>query len=214
MMNAGLQAQPKAAPLYVARGVLYVQLAEYDKAEADFQKADALGPREALGSAAEGLAAVQENDPDHALATVQAKLAKKPNDPFLLYLRADILTQKGPEPGSAEFREAMQSAQKAIAIRPSLGAARDVLAKLDLQSGQNEAAIEQSRKALSSDPKDQTALYHLIQALRKSGQKNDEIPGLLKQLAELRMEATKQEAEHNRYKLVEQNPTVTETQRP
>ena len=214
MMNAGLQAEPKAAPLYVARGVLYVQLAEYDKAEADFQKADALSPREALGSAAEGLAAVQENDPDHALATVQAKLAKKPNDPFLLYLRADILTQKGPEPGSAEFREAMESAQKAIAIRPSLGAARDVLAKLYLQSGQNEAAIEQSRKALRSDPKDQTALYHLIQALRKSGQKKDEIPGLLRQLAELRMEATKQEAEHNRYKLVEQNPTATETQHP
>ena len=214
MMNAGLEAQPKAAPLYVARGVLYVQLAEYDKAEADFQKADFLSPREALGSAAEGLAAVQENDPDHALATVQVKLAKKPNDPFLLYLRADILTQKGPEPGSTEFREAMQSAQKAIAIRPSLGAARDVLAKLYLQSGQNEAAIEQSRKALSSDPKDQTALYHLIQALRKGGQKKDEIPGLLKQLAQLRMEATKQEAEHNRYKLVEQNPTATETPHP
>ena len=49
--------------------------------------ADALDPRQALGSAAEGLAAVQENDPDRALATVRAKLAKKPNDPFLLYLQ-------------------------------------------------------------------------------------------------------------------------------
>ena len=214
MINAGLRTEPKAAQLYVARGVLYVQLADYDKAEADFEKADTLDPREALGSAAEGLAAVQENDPDHALATVRAKLAKKPNDPFLLYLRAEILTQKGPQPGSAEFHEAMESAQKAIALQPSLGAARDVLAKLYLQSGQNDPAIEQSRKALSSDPKDQTALYHLIQALRKSGQKKDEIPGLLKQLAELRMEATKEEGQHNRYKLVEENPASTEIQHP
>jgi len=213
MINAGLAAEPNAAPLYVARGVLYVQLAQYDKAEADFEKADALDPRQAMGSAAEGLAAVQENDPDRALATVRAKLAKKPNDAFLLYLRADILTQRGPEPGSAEFREAMESAKKAVSIRPSLASAHDVMAKLYLQAGENTAAIEQSRKALSSDPKDQTAMYHLIQALRKSGQAND-IPDLLKRLADLRMEGTKQEAAHNRYKLVEEKSPPTEKPQP
>lgn len=213
MINVGLAAEPKAAQLYVARGVLYVQLAQYDKAEADFEKADALDPRQALGSAAEGLAAVQENDPDRALATVRAKLAKKPNDAFLLYLRADILTQRGPDPGSAEFREAMESAKKAVALRPSLASAYDVLAKLYLQAGQNTAAIEQSRKALACDPKDQTAVYHLIQALRKSGRTND-IPDLLKRLADLRMEGTKEEAAHNRYKLVEEKSPLMEKAQP
>src|SRR3984957_312508 len=95
MINAGLSAQPRAAALYVARGVLYVQLAQYDKAEADFEKADELDPRQSMGSAAEGLAAVQANDPERALATVRSKLVKRPNDPFLLYLQADILTQRG-----------------------------------------------------------------------------------------------------------------------
>ena len=202
MINAGLSAQPRAAALYVARGVLYVQLAQYDKAEADFEKADELDPRQSMGSAAEGLAAVQANDPERALATVRSKLVKRPNDPFLLYLQADILTQRGSDPGSLEFREAMKSAKKAIALRPSLAAAHDVLAKLYLQAGQNEAAILQCRKALSSDPKDQTALYHLIQAQRKSGRTTD-IPELLKRLADLRIEGTKEEAEHNRYRLVE-----------
>jgi tetratricopeptide (TPR) repeat protein len=209
MIDAGLRAEPKAAALYVARGVLYVQLAQYDKAEADFAKADALDPRQSMGSAAEGLAAVQANDPDRALATVQSKLVKKPNDPFLLYLQADILTQRGPDPGSAEFRQAMESAKKAISLRPSLAAAHDVLAKLYLQAGQVTAATEQSRKALSADPKDQTALYHLIQALRKSG-RTDEIPNLLKRLADLRMEGTKEEAAHNRYRLVEDKSQTTE----
>jgi tetratricopeptide (TPR) repeat protein len=213
MINAGLHAEPKSAPLYVARGVLYVQLGQFDKAEADFEEANVLDPRQSVGSAAEGLAVVQENDPVRALATVRAKLAKTPRDAFLLYLQADILSQKGPDPGSAEFREAMESAKKAIALRPSLGAARDILAKLYLQAGENEAAIVQSRRALVSDPKDQTALYHLIQGLRRSGQTGD-IPNLLKRLADLRMEGTKEEAIHNRYKLVEEKSAAAEKQQP
>ncbi len=213
MINAGLQAEPQAAPLYLARGVLYVQLAQYDKAEADFAKADALDPHQSIGSAAEGLAAVQRNDPDKALDAVRTKLAKTPNDPFLLYLQAEILTQRGADPGTADFREAVESSKKAVALRPSLTSARDILAKLYLQAGQYEAAIEQCRKALSSDPKDQTAVYHLIQALRKSGH-TEEIPNLLKRLADLRMEGTKQEAERNRYKLVEEKSLVLEKQQP
>jgi len=126
MINAGLEAEPKAAELYVARGILYVQLAQYDQAESDFAKADAIDPNQSIGSAAEGLAAVQKNDPEHALATVQSKLANKPKDAFLLYLQADILTQRGPEPGSPEFRQATESAKKAVALRPSLAAAHDV----------------------------------------------------------------------------------------
>jgi DNA-binding SARP family transcriptional activator len=77
-----------------------------------------------------------------------------------------------------------------------------VLAKLYLQAGQTHAAIDQCREALKADPKDQTALYRLIQALRKTGS-TKEIPDLLKRLAELRAESTKEEREHNRYKLVE-----------
>jgi len=45
-------------------------------------------------------------------------------------------------------------------------------------------------------------VYHLIQALRKTGNKS-ELPELLKRLADLRREATKQEEQRNRYKLIE-----------
>src|SRR5271169_3035155 len=44
VVNEGIVLQPKAAPLYFARGVLYVQLAEYDKAQADFETAYELDP--------------------------------------------------------------------------------------------------------------------------------------------------------------------------
>jgi two-component SAPR family response regulator len=89
-----------------------------------------------------------------------------------------------------------------VALRPSLAPARGVLAKLYLQAGQIQPAIEQCRKALANDPNDQTSVYRLIQALRKTGDKS-EIPGLLKRLAQLREQATQQERERNRFKLVE-----------
>jgi tetratricopeptide (TPR) repeat protein len=204
MINSGVAVQPNAAQLYVARGVLYVQLGQYDQAEADFDKADALDPRQAIGSIALGVEAVQKNSPEEALATVRSKLAKKPNDAYLLFLQADILNQKGLDAGSAEFQAALASVKKSVSLQPGLGTAHDLLAKLYLQAGQNREAIEQSRKALTIDAKDQTAVYHLIQALRKTDDKT-ELPDLLKRLAQLRQDATKQEEQRSRYKLIEGN---------
>ncbi len=128
MIDAGLKRQPNAAELYLARGVLYVQLADYEKAEADFDKAEQLDPNQALSAAAQGMVAEERNqsDPDRALETVRSKLAKKPGDAFLWYLQAAILTQKAPLPGSAEFERASRSARKAVALQPSLAAAHDV----------------------------------------------------------------------------------------
>jgi tetratricopeptide (TPR) repeat protein len=203
VISEGLTLQPNADDLYVARGVLYAQLAQYDKAEADFEKAYELNPNQSLSSAAQGLVAVQANDLDHALASIQSKLARNPNDPLLLYLQADVLSQKGMDPGTPEFQLAMLSAKKAVALQPRLAAARTVLAKMYMQTGEYQAAIDQCRKALSSDPKDQTAVYRLIQALRKTGRKT-EIPELLQRLAHLREQATQEERERYRYKLFEE----------
>jgi len=202
VVNEGLGLQPKAAPLYFARGVLYIQLGQYDNAQADFEKAYELDPNQSLSVAAQGLAAAEANDLDGALTTVQTKLERKSNDPILLYLQADVLTQKGAEPGTPEFQLAMRSAKKSVCLRPTLGPARAVLAKLYLLAGQYRGAVEQCRKALDIDPKDQTSLYRLIQALRKSGN-HAEIPALLKRLALLRQEATREERERNRFRLVE-----------
>jgi tetratricopeptide (TPR) repeat protein len=205
VVNDGIGLLPKSAPLYFARGVLYTELAQYDKAEADFQTAYELDPSQSLTAAAQGLAAVQANDLDRALASVEVKLAHKPSDPILLYLQADILLDKGADPGTPEFQTALRSAKKSVALQPSLGPARSVLAKLYLRIGQYAQAAEESRKAMNLDPKDQAAVYHLIQALRRTNKK-DEIPDLLKRLALLRQQATKEEREHYRYKLVEEEP--------
>ena len=203
MMNAGLKLQPKAAPLYLARGVLYVQIADYDHAEADFEKADQFAPQLSISEAARGMVAEQQNDLEKALSVVRARLIKKPDDAFLLYVQADILVQKDPDVDSPEFNQAILSARRAVQLQPGLVAARDTLAKLYLQAEKNQLAVEQSREALKHDPDDQVAVYHLIVGLRRIGHR-DELPLLLRKLAQLRQKATREEGEHNRYKLIEQ----------
>lgn len=202
ILSDGIGQLPDSVQLYFSRGVLYVQVADYDKAEKDFERAYALDPNESLTSAAQSLLAMQENDLDSALKDVKQRLAQKPNDPVLLYLQADVLAQKGVEPGTPEFEIALRSAQRSVALRPTLAPAREVLAKLYMQSGKNELAIEQTRKALEIDPKNQTSVYRLIQLLHKTGN-NSEVPGLLKQLAEIRQGDAKALRQKYEYKIVE-----------
>jgi hypothetical protein len=88
-----------------------------------------------------------------------------------------------------------------VKLQPSLTAAHNLLAKFYLDAGENTLAAQECRAVLQQSPSDQSALYHLVIALRKSGNQA-EIPDLLKRLAKARQEATKQEGERNRYKLV------------
>ena len=205
MLNTGIGLSPSAARLYLARGVLYVQLADFEKAETDFEKAEELDPQQTLSAAAQGMLEEEkdQSDPAKALATVRSKLTKKPEDAFLWYLQAAIMDQQAPAPGSADFQQALRSAKKAVALQPGLTAAHNVLAKLYLRSGDIRSAINECHTALQQNPNDQTALYHLVLALRKTDDKG-EIPEVLKRLAKARQQATQEEAEHNRYKLVVQ----------
>jgi hypothetical protein len=93
-----------------------------------------------------------------------------------------------------------------VALQPSLTAAHNVLAKYYLDAGQNALAARECRLVLGKDPSDQGALYHLVIALRKAGE-TSEIPDLLKRLAKARQDATRQEGERNRYKLVVASPS-------
>lgn len=197
VMSSGLRVLPDAAPLYLERGILYVQLGEYEKAEADFLKASDLDPLQSLSEVGRGKIAEQTGDFSKALATVQEKIAKNPKDAFLLYTRAEILAQQGIEPASEEFRLAEDSLQEALKQQPDLVLARNLLCTLYLREGNNGAAVDQARFVLQDDPKNESALYHLIVGLRNSGE-TQELPELLKRLAALHHAANVAAAEHGR----------------
>jgi tetratricopeptide (TPR) repeat protein len=212
MLNAGIARIPNSAALYGARGILYIQMANYEKGESDLETAEKLDPRESFSADAQGLSELQGRSPDEALVDVRARLKSHPDDAFLHYLLAQILIQRGAPVGSADFKEAVRQGERAVQINPQLSAARDLLGDLYLKSGDSSKAVVQSREALKADPSDQAALYHLLQALRNTGKK-DEIPDLLKRLAALREDTRKQEEAKNRYKLTETGaPSDTESQ--
>ena len=208
MIDAGLTQVPESGALYLARGVLYVQLAEYAKADADFDKAERLDPNRALSSAARGLSQIQQNNLDQALVTVRSQLKIKPKDEFLYYVLAELLSRQGAQAGTDEFRQALDAAAEAVRLKPDFVLARDVLSRLYLQGGEVEKAIEQCRLSLRDDPSDEMALYRLIRALQSSGRQDAaaEVPALLKRFTALREEARQRQALESKYRLVEDIP--------
>jgi|CZKR01.1.fsa_nt_gi tetratricopeptide (TPR) repeat protein len=190
VMTSGLQVLPQAGPLYLERGILYVQLGEYAKAEADFAKAGELDPGQSVSEIARGKLAEQNGNLKEALETIERELRKKPNDAFLLYMRAEILVQQGVKPGSPQFHLALQSARQAVSRQPQMILARNLLGTLYMSKGDFQAAAEESRQVLKIDPGNESALYHLILALRRQGDEG-ELPALLKRLAQLHEAANK-----------------------
>lgn len=207
MTNAGLQRIPNDSSLYLSRGLLYAQLAQYDKAEADFNRVEQLDSDQSLSAYAVDLTDLQRNDPDKALLRVRSQLKAFPNSPQLNLLLAELLMNQTPPADSPPFKEAMRSASLAVKLKPDMTAARDILASMYMHSGQYNLAIEQCRLVLQQSPSDETAAYHLLIALRHSGQSgSDEMKQLVKRLSEMHQESMKKETDRKRYRLVVQEP--------
>ena len=206
MLNAGIAHIPADPSLYISRGLLYAQLAQYDKAEADFNKAEQLDSAQSLGSYAADLAELARNNPDQALVKVRAQLKTHPENALLHSLLAQLIMNQAPAMGSPAFQEATRSALIAVKLKPDLVTARDTLASIYVHSRQYNLAIEQCRAALKYTPSDEAAAYHLLVALRHSGQGDSpEIKTLVKQLSAMHQESLRQESDRKRYRLVEQD---------
>jgi tetratricopeptide (TPR) repeat protein len=214
MINAGIERISADPSLFISRGLLYAQLSEYDKAEADFNAAERLDSAQSLSSYAIDLAEMQRNHNDDALPKVRAQLQAHPDSPWLHYTLARLLSNESSTANSNMSEEAIRSAEQAVRLKPDFLEARDLLAILYTRSNQYGAAVEQCRLVLQSDPSDEGAIYHLIIALRHSGQgehdqgaDNAEIQQLVKRLSALQQSSLQRETERNRYKLVEPGTT-------
>jgi tetratricopeptide (TPR) repeat protein len=214
MLNVGLQHVTNEPSLYISRGLLYAQLANYDKAEADFNKAEHMDSGQGVSAYALDLAELQKDESDkhhsaRTVAEVRAQLRAHPDNALLHYLLAKLLTSEGSTTNNQVSDEAIRSAQTAVKLKPDLVDARDILASIYLRSGKYNLAIEQCRLALRYAPSDQSALYHLIIALRHTtpGGHNEEIGPLVKRLSALQQASLQQDTDRKRFRLVEQPAT-------
>jgi tetratricopeptide (TPR) repeat protein len=208
MIHAGLKRIPDDPSLYLSLGLLYAQLAQYDDAEAAFRIAGKLDSRQSLSSYALDLTEIQKNHSEETIANIREQLKSHPNSALLHYLFAKLVVGQGTDSGTKLSAQALQSALLAVKIKPDMTEARDLLAIMYTDNNQFGLAMEQCRLALKSDPDDQTAIYHLILALRHSQKPEDraEATTLVKHLSELQKVGRQKETNRKRFKLVEQAP--------
>jgi tetratricopeptide (TPR) repeat protein len=205
MLNAGLQLSPESPQLRLARGILAVQTGQIDQADADFAAAERLDPHQPGTADARVLQSLQQNNLEEAVRVVRDEMKSRPDDAFLYYLLAEVLNWQGPAAGTPEFQQALDAASKAVRLDPKLTLARNLLSRLYLDSGKIKPAIEECRMVLRDSPHDPVALYRLLRALKLSDDPKDadQIPEVLRRFDEARKLASQQEAQENRYKLVE-----------
>jgi len=201
VINAGLTQLPNSAPLYVARGVLEMQLSHADQAATDFERAHRMEPQLSLAMDALGIVASQQYKEGAALDLFRQQAKLHPNDALLQYLYAEALSEATSEANGTQ--EAIAAARKSVAIDPGYSPARDLLALLWLRANQPQRALEQAEAALKIQPNDDVALYHEIMARRRLGQ-TDQIQPLLKQLTTMRSENAQKERASHRYLLQEE----------
>ena len=173
MLNIGLRYLPTQSELYLARGVLYCQLRRYKaKALLIFKPRNHLNPKLSFPGIAEGIAESQAHKSVEALATFRVQSQKHPDDALAQYLFAEALSEHG-VPSSPDDQEEIRAAKLAVKLDPTLQGAHDLLATDYLRAGKTDSAIHSRQEALKIDPNDQQALYHLILAMKKSGNKKD-----------------------------------------
>lgn len=185
MIDAGLARNPASARLYLARGVLMVQLSRYDAALQDFSKAHQLDPALSLAEDAVGMMHSQQHQPAASLAVYRQQVARHPNDALLQYLYAEALSQEAAESRGPQLEAAVKAAQRAIFIEPQYQPARDLLCALYVQSQQFAKAVAEAETARSHAPEDQVALYQEIMAERHLGDKK-QLDLLVARLQQLR----------------------------
>lgn len=200
MLNAGLKRMPGSAPLYIARGVLEVQLSHSDVAIEDFDHAHRLDPKLSFAVDAIGIMQSQQHQNARSLALFESEAKLHPDDALVQYLLAEQLSQSTGDAKDSSLAAAIAAAKRATDLDPNYRAAHDLLAVLYIRAKQPKLAIKQAEIALAQDPNDQVALYQEIMARRRSGD-TTKIEALTARLNEIRKENERRQQDADRYRL-------------
>jgi tetratricopeptide (TPR) repeat protein len=173
MLNAGLQQLPQEARLYLARGVLEVELNRLDEAVTDFHQAHRLDPALSFAQDAIGMVLSQRHQSAESLAAYSELSKSHPDDALVHYLYAESLADSKDASDSRTTDAAIRAAGRAVALEPDYQPARDLLCVLEVRAGHLEAAMQQAEEALKRDPEDESAIYQELMAARRLGRSSD-----------------------------------------
>lgn len=201
MLNFGIDKVPDAAPLYVARGVLEVQVSKMESAINDFEEAHRLQPQLSLATDAIGIMKSQQHEFSASVELFRQEAQRRPNDSLLWYLFAEALSQSRED--NHQVTEALAAAKRSVALDGQYVPSRDLLALLYLQAHQPRLALQTALAAIKIDPNDETALYREIMARRSLGQRS-EAQKLVIRLQEIRNKNMKSQRRSHSFVLKEE----------
>ena len=205
VLGTGIEANPGAADLFTLRGSVYAQLAQNDKAAADFEHADRLAPNRAYGALGLGMLLRDGSNLEEAQKRLETKLRELPGEALLSYTLADVLMREGANPGDANFARAEALLHDAVKRDSTLAQAYALLGKLELRRGDTLAATRDLEQAVQLNSHDRAALNQLIAAYRRSNRSAD-AARVSEQLARSADEERRQEVESNRIHLTLGSP--------
>jgi tetratricopeptide (TPR) repeat protein len=165
--TAGISRIPRAASLFLIRGVAYAQLAEYDKAESDFVTAAGIEPDQPHSTIAMSLLYSDRNQLDKEKELLKSQLKVTPNDAVTNYLLANLLLRSGAEPGRPEFNEARADLARSLQAKPDSVEAQILMGKLLEQQNDLSGALDHLQLALKIEPDNRSALDREFLLLRK-----------------------------------------------
>jgi Flp pilus assembly protein TadD len=170
VLASGLAVHPDSARLIFMRGVIEASQDNFDSAEKDFQQAALLNPQHDVGAVGLGTLYLERGNSAEALKVTRAQLAKKPDDPSLLYLLGEGLIASGAAPGQPAFAEAQQALEKSVKLNPALCLPHISLGIIYLREQRYADAAAQLEAARAIDPSENSAYSHLAVAYRRLGQ--------------------------------------------
>ena len=171
--SAGIAKLPKAASLYLIRGVAYAQVAEYEKAEKDFETAAIIDPNQPHSTIAKSLLYSDRNQVDKEKALLQQQLTITPNDAVANYLMAEILVREGAEPGQPQFSQAIEDLSRSLTAQPESVEAQVLMGTLCQKENNLSAALDHFERALKVEPDNRSALNHKLLLLQKLHRSSD-----------------------------------------
>lgn len=201
MLNAGLKRLPHAASLYLARGVLEVQMSQTEAALSDFESAHRLDGKLSFAIDAMGLMLTQQHKNAAALVRFQAEAKQHPQDAFLQYLLAEQLSESPDEADGALLAAAIKAAKTATTLDPRYQPAKDLLILLYMRAKQPALAKQQAELALTQNSDDEAALYQELLACRRLGETKS-LQALTARLMAARKENAARQELVDRYRLL------------
>jgi len=171
--TAGISKIPKAATLYLIRGVAYAQLADYDHAEKDFTVAAQIDPNQSHSTIAMSMLYSDQNQLDKEKALLTKQLQTTPNDAVANYLMADILVRDGAEPGQSKFEEARTDLARSLKTQPDSAEAQVLMGTLCQREDKLPEALDHFERALKVEPDNRSALDHELMLLRMQHRNNE-----------------------------------------